>query len=276
MNRDDIPAGMRLTETAGWNQERADWEMVLETAGKQTSLVTVHNGRVIGTTAALTYGDRCAWIGLVLVDPEFRRIGVATRMLREITGRVEFCEHIRLDATPAGRPVYEKEGFVPDWGLERLVCPSLPSVEAPSRDVEVAEESDLDAIVGLDREVFGHDRSAVLRRLWQRSRATAWKIDGEGGLRGFCLGRPGARYHQIGPVVAASQGEAIQLIRGALQDLQCRPVVLDVPDRHRDLKRWLANRGFAADRSLTRMTWGDASGEEEVDRYFAVAGPELG
>jgi creatinine amidohydrolase/Fe(II)-dependent formamide hydrolase-like protein len=276
MTRHDIPAGMHLKEAAGWNQERADWEMILDAAGADHCIVTAHGGRAVGTTTVLTYEDNCAWIGMVLVEPEFRRMGIATRMLREIMHRVESCERVRLDATPAGRTVYGREGFAVDWDLERLTCRCLPAVSHPDLEVTPLTEPDIAEVAELDREVFGYDRRPVLNRLQERSAACAWKLEGDGPLRGFCLGRPGTRFHQIGPVVAPSPEEAIALIRAAMQDLRGRAVVLDVPHARTRLTEWLSDLGFVPQRTLTRMTRGHSHETSAPARYFAIAGPELG
>jgi len=57
----------------------------------------------------------------MLVHPEHRRIGIATRLmsraLEYLQQRQVGC--IRLDATPVGRPVYEKLGFISEWQLQR-------------------------------------------------------------------------------------------------------------------------------------------------------------
>jgi creatinine amidohydrolase/Fe(II)-dependent formamide hydrolase-like protein/GNAT superfamily N-acetyltransferase len=275
MRRGDIDAGMRLKEIAGWNQQRADWEMILDAGRTQDNLVTVRAGRVVGTTTALPCGRNCAWIGMVLVDPEFRRLGIATRMLRQILQQVN-CETVRLDATPAGRAVYRREGFAADWDLERLTCRCLPFVEARDERLAPANESDMTDIVEPDREVFGYDRGPILARLRERSEECAWKIEQGNRLRGFCLGRPGTRFHQIGPVIAHSVEDAIALIRAAMQGLRGRPVVLDVPHARTEMTRWLSNLGFVAQRTLTRMTYGDRIENSPPRRYFAIAGPELG
>ena len=276
MRHADIPAGMRLKKIAGWNQEQADWEMILGAAGPEDCIVTVRGGRVVGTTTALSYGRGCTWIGMVLVDPEFRRLGIATRMLGRIMHRVGSCEAVRLDATPAGRAVYRREGFAADWDLERLTCRCLPAVDAPDEKITSITEPDIAEVVELDREVFGYDRVPVLRQLRERSEDCAWKIERGGRVHGFCLGRPGTGYHQLGPVVAPTSEEAITLIQAAMQGLRGRSVVLDVPHARTGLTEWLSDQGFIAQRTLTRMTLGGQLETSPHPHYFAIAGPELG
>ena len=69
MTKEDIPAGMRLKESAGWNQTAADWSRFLE-ASPEGCFVAEIDGRVCGTAATISFEKRFAWVGMVLVDPE--------------------------------------------------------------------------------------------------------------------------------------------------------------------------------------------------------------
>lgn len=108
MTKLDIPSGMRLKEIAGWNQTVQDWERFL-TASPGGCFVAEFDGKVCGTATTISYEERFAWVGMVLVDPEFRGRGVGTKLL------VRAIEHldagkistIKLDATPLGKPLYE-------------------------------------------------------------------------------------------------------------------------------------------------------------------------
>ena len=79
----DVPLGMRLKDIAGWNQTEADWRMLLD-AG--VGFVALVNGVPVGTVTVVTYAGRTStrfsWIGMLLVDPAYRRRGVGTTLLQ--------------------------------------------------------------------------------------------------------------------------------------------------------------------------------------------------
>jgi GNAT superfamily N-acetyltransferase len=112
MTPDDIPAGMRLKEISGWNQTRGDWERFL-TASPQGCFVADISEGVRGTATTISYEGRFAWIGMVLVDPEWRGKGIGTKLLRKAIEHLDGCGllSIKLDATPQGKPLYEKLGL---------------------------------------------------------------------------------------------------------------------------------------------------------------------
>src|SRR5215813_5812717 len=77
----DIPAAMKLKEAAGWNQTENDWLRLLMLEPKGC-FGAVKDGRLVGSTTTTTYESDLAWIGMVLVEPESRRLGIATILMK--------------------------------------------------------------------------------------------------------------------------------------------------------------------------------------------------
>ena len=126
MTEADIPAGMRLKELAGWNQTASDWERFL-CASPAGCFVAESGGRVCGTATTIIYEGRFAWIGMVLVDPEYRGRGIGTRLLGQAIEHLDAVgvPTLKLDATPQGRPIYAKLGFVSEYEVERWALDPL-------------------------------------------------------------------------------------------------------------------------------------------------------
>ena len=81
------------------------------------------DGKIVGTAATLSYENRFAWIGMVLVDPDYRNRGIGTSLLQRT---IEYLDAagiptLKLDATPAGKPLYEKLGFVSEYEIDRWI-----------------------------------------------------------------------------------------------------------------------------------------------------------
>ena len=103
MEWSDIPAGLSLCRSAGWNQLSRDWEIFL-TLNPQGNKVCVNgDGKVVGSVATIRYGQDLAWIGMVLVDPIHRQQGIGRRLLEEAGQILKDENCVKLDATPAGR-----------------------------------------------------------------------------------------------------------------------------------------------------------------------------
>src|SRR5438067_11925052 len=80
MKPDDVRHGMRLSTAEGWNQTEKDWELLIENPDN-ICLLAEANGKVIGTSTAINYANEETWIGMVLVDKEYRGLGVSKAML---------------------------------------------------------------------------------------------------------------------------------------------------------------------------------------------------
>lgn len=268
-----------LVREAGWNQTAADWRIFLDFG----SVYAVRNsaGRVVATAATLPYGGRFAWISMVLVASEYRRQGLARRLLSRCVDDLKSAGLVPvLDATPAGRSVYLNLGFVDCWSYQRLACRAFNhACVAPAAPegtmIRPIADADWPALARYDAAAFGADRSAVLGRL--RGRAAAAELVAYHGDRisGFLLGRDGRSATQLGPLVADDDETALALLCQALRDINGL-IYTDLADAKPRVGAWLAQCGFVAQRPLTRMIHGSSERFDDPARTFAMAGPELG
>src|SRR5687768_5699322 len=100
MERSDIASAMKLSTAEGWNQTENDWKLFIENPGNTCMLAECGN-KVIGTTTAINYSNQVAWIGMVLVDKDYRGQGVSKSLLTTIFEKLESFKSVKLDATPA-------------------------------------------------------------------------------------------------------------------------------------------------------------------------------
>jgi hypothetical protein len=231
--------------------------------------LSLADGTLAASTLVLPYGD-FAWISMVLVLPEHRRKGYASRLLRTAIGRLEARRLTPiLDATPAGRTVYSQEGFADRWGFRRFFVRERKAVRVEG-EARPIRDSDWNEILELDRAAFGASRESLLRGLWMRLGRAAFVIPG----RGFVLGRDGREASQIGPLVCGDLDGARALLTHALNAVE-GPLYVDLAD-HAPLQSLLEGSGFAFQRPYTRMVRGarPAPGNERLS--FLVAGPEYG
>lgn len=271
LGADDIDAGMRLCALAGWNQLPDDWRMFIELQ-PDGCFAAVRQGRVIGTATVLAFPG-CAWIGMVLVDPGLRRMGIGTGLMQAAMASLPADAVLGLDATAAGRPVYQRLGFTDRQELRRLILRPRAAAAAPSPGVRAMREDDLTAVVALDAQAFGSARGALLRWLHRHHPSLAWVATGaDGTVRGCLLGRPGAAFMQLGPVVAPDSSTAQALVASAIGAGHAEPMGLDAVDDPAWCA-WLGSLGFVEERRFTRMLRGARPGGAGL---WAIAGPELG
>lgn len=273
----DIPAGLSLCRAARWNQTGHDWAHFL-TSAPQGALAASYDRRVIGTVATLPYGS-FAWISMVLVDPDVRGAGIGTMLLQRGLQLIPEGVTARLDATPAGEPIYRKMGFAGEYGISRWFCdrgPGTPRAFAGPL-ARPLENTDWDAVLEMDVHAFGESRATLLKKLAVRAPEYAWAVDGDGGrLRGYMFGRHGHVREHLGPIVATDDAAARTLVETCLSATGDRAVLIDVPDARRAFRDTLAAAGFAVERPFLRMYRGTLTAPGDPSLIYAIAGPELG
>lgn len=276
MGSDDIPAGLRLCRLARWNQTARDWELFLA-LNPGGCRVAVRDGRVIGTVATVRYEDRFSWIGMVLVDPDERGQGIGSRLMSEAIECLSGMPSIRLDATPAGHPVYLRLGFIDEYRLSRMEATinegATPGDCSPARRMR---RVDLPLIAGYDREVFGADRRKILEWMLEGAPEYAWVIEEQGKLTGFSFGRHGHNFEHLGPVVARDRHAARMLVSACLDQAAGKRIILDAPRHDTEWIAWLQSAGFTEQRPFIRMFYRGNPFPGRPENLFAILGPEFG
>jgi GNAT superfamily N-acetyltransferase len=280
MTETDIAAGMRLKELAGWNQMEVDWKRFLG-ASRDGCFVMEADGAVRGTAATIVYSGRFAWVGMVLVDPEYRGRGIGTKVLERCIEHLDAMQVpcIKLDATPLGKPIYEKLGFATEYELERWVLKKTPGQERSAGQLGPAEEMPpplLEFLMKADREVFGADRSELLRSMHKEEVRFTDGVWNAGGMEGYALGRHGSFADHLGPWVAKDATTAERLLDRFLEQSVRQSVVIDCAQANPFAKGLLQARGFEFARPLTRMVRGENKFPGRPDLVCAIVGPEFG
>jgi len=272
MTARDIPAGMRLKELAGWNQTQGDWERFLS-ASPQGCFVAEAEGKVVGSAATISFEGRFAWIGMVLVDPVTRGQGIGTKLLVKAIEYLDACgiPSMKLDATPQGKPIYEKLGFVTEYEIERWQLQRAPAPEASIVAASVTQE-----MLDQDREIFGADRSALLRSIAIEHPAFVLQTLSQGRLTGYSFGRRGELADHLGPWVALDESSARRLLDEFLRRSRRERVFVDGMNDSPWAMKLLRERGFQFSRSLTRMYRGGNDFPGRPELQGAILGPEFG
>ena len=280
MTKLDIPSGMRLKEIAGWNQTVQDWGRFLA-ASPGGCFVAELDGKVCGTATTISYEERFAWVGMVLVDPEFRGRGLGATLLARAIEHLDASKvsTIKLDATPLGKPLYEKLGFMSEYEIERwtLRTSSASSTKTHrSRPPGLLSPDSLDSIFELDRDIFGADRSSLLESLHQEVPDFTFAIRNADIVEGYGFGRRGCYADHLGPWMATDAQVARQLLEAFLESCGRDTVVVDCLRSNTMARSLLQSFGFTYSRPLTRMYRGANLHPGRVERLCAILGPEFG
>jgi GNAT superfamily N-acetyltransferase len=277
LTADHLDGALALSTLMGWNQRLEDWRRLIGLA-PSGSFVARDRGRVVGTAIGIDY-VHCGWIAMMLVAPEYRGRGLGARLLEASMAAIPRQLPIRLDATPLGRPLYERHGFALETGLTRYVRPAVGPAPTLANEVAQLPRRDLQEVADIDAAIFGGIRSRLLQHIHSAGPEYAWRAGGT--PIQYCLGRTGRLFDQVGPIVANTAQTAIALAEAALRNAAGHAVVVDAYDEHEEFTAWLGASGFEAQRPLYRMRRPGARRPETpaaavAQTEFAILGPEFG
>jgi ribosomal protein S18 acetylase RimI-like enzyme len=262
---DDLQGAMELSRLAGWNQTIDDWQMLLRLEPEGCFAIELDN-RIVATTTLLCYGTKLAWIGMVLTRPEYRRRGLARRLMEAALGRAAALkiESVKLDATSDGRPLYEKLGFKTEQIIERWFRDA--TAENASGTTTVLSTTPLPLEIDID--AFGADRSILFQELATRNRPHASND-------AFCFSRNGSRCNYLGPCVAKDPAFARGVIEETLKGSPPSSWYWDLLNTNKKALGLAAVLGFVPQRRLERMSIGHRLTKND-QMVYAIAGFELG
>ena len=223
---------------------------------------------LIATAALLPYTSGNAWISMVLVTANWRRRGLATKLVDACLGLATKQGLTPwLDATPAGATVYGPLGFAPTLELRRLRLENSMSTkaEAPPSLVPCS----IERFTAQDRLAMGFDRGTLLMELSGRSGSRLLSSNDA-----LALVRDGRKARHIGPLFADRPDQALAVVNEIVWS-ETGPLLIDAVSEQDEFLKGLTNSGWRIERPFQRMRFGHAAAQL-AKLPFAVAGPEYG
>ena len=264
----DLTACADLSEDRGWPREEHKWRLLL-TAGKGYGIDDPAGG-LVAACVITEYGPRerpeLGAVGMVLVAERHSRQGVGRRLMRHIVSAAGTTP-LTLYATPYGRPLYEELGFKTTGRSEMLSGLFTAGGPEPRVATRAATAEDLGAILRLDEEVFGTDRTPLITRLPAFSDQLRVAVN-DGRIVGYAAAWPNMDTHVVGPLIADDTETAKSLI-ASLAARTDRPLRTDVDVRHEQLRAWAKERGLAPVAMNTVMAYGSPESPGDWTRRFA-------
>jgi GNAT superfamily N-acetyltransferase len=168
-------------------------------------------------------------IGSVMVRPDYQRSGLGRIIMEHAVEwlRLQSARRIFLDATPAGRPLYRRLGFVDltsSWytraPLATIDRTSLRMAASTVGRVVAADVEELPRLAALDRNAYGGDRLGLLAALTRQANHNLLIAEAaDGAPLGYIMTRPSdlkLEGLRVGPLVAHDDETAAALLAAAL------------------------------------------------------------
>ncbi|CAH1679670.1 GNAT family N-acetyltransferase [Hyphomicrobiales bacterium] len=244
-----------LSVSVGWPHRETDWQMLL---GLGQGLAAVDEiGRVVGTVMWLRYAPDFAMICMLITLPRLQEQG-AGRWLMEKAHEANTGAVFGLNATREAKRLYRSLGYGYEQKILRCQGEAAPAAQPAKVEglVRHLAAGDHDSLLRLDRAATSHDRSVAFQALLPVSRGQVLVRNDE--IVAFALCRPFGRGHVIGPVVAATEDDAIAVSRPHVEAHAGRFLRADTPASNTAFTNFLVSNGMQIHDSATSMGLGRA------------------
>jgi len=264
-----VDSAWALSTQAGWEQTREDWRRLARLTGGGVWVWT-DEGEVRASFSLVGYGSSLAWIGMILVDREYRGRGLGRESFAAAldAANARSFDALGLDATDQGAPIYRKFGFAEVCPITRWRGNPRPTKPTNAQKVILDQ-----GIAEWDREVCGLDRSALLADL-AASGAQFLSVEGGNGRRAYGVLRPSRTAWFLGPVAASTPADFHDIVRGASEHCGGGELICDV--LHEAASPCLIEAGLSPQRHLSRMVWPQARSVLCGPSVWCGAGFEIG
>src|SRR3954468_15868255 len=195
----DLDPVAALVAAVGWPHRRADITALIKLGHGR--LARAGDGRTLGAGLWWPFGDTAARLGLVVVSPDSQGLGIGRQLMERLLADAA-PRSVMLLATSAGRPLYERLGFV-EVGAVCQHQGEYSGGQHPNPRIRAATSEDRSAVLCLDAAAFGVPRPAVLDHLLAVGRA--FLLIERGRVVGYAIERTFGRGSVVGPVVAATE-----------------------------------------------------------------------
>ena len=254
----DLSALWALSSQANWNQTREDWKYFID---NEQVITVIQNNKIVGSGSLITYSNKLAWIGMVITDLNYRRLGIASKIINYFVENYPQL-NIYLDASSDGTKVYEKLNFVASSTVIKRFSLTTKLQAKLNPMVSKVESEDLPIILKKYDQAFRLDFLQKYFKSWNKF-----------GNQAVASGRTGRLKNQFGPLYA----DNLESAWGLLLDFanQNMGMIIDVPAQHKEFIARLEESGFCFEREFIRMGYKTNKTIDNLTNCYAIAGPEF-
>jgi len=278
LERSDLDFAVHLTFKEGWNYTSLEIGRLLE-LDPEGSFV-YEDGERLGFITSVNYG-RTGVIGHLIVSSKGRGRGIGHLLIEAAIGHMEDAgvDSVLVYSTHDGKRIYEKYGFI---ARDDMLCVHIRlqrnHQSGLSPTCPLITDRDLDQVVSIDREVFGDDRTRIIRTLYKDSPRGAFKLERDGRIEGYIFGRPDHIGHDLGPWACLNgvEGDAQSLFDTAMTSFGEGIVYMGTFHRNAAAVRILKQMEWDNSWTIPLMMRGESRYTGDINKVFGIAAFELG
>ncbi len=240
----DVLSLVELSTSVGWDYDEYEVRTVMASGKIYGHKNTV--GKIVSSAAIIPYDTNLASIGMVIVNEDYRGLGLGKKATQKCIDSVSQNTSIMLISTEDGKPLYERLGFSTVDSVHKYLSDNyIPTnlFNHPQITLERYKEEEIHKIIELDSAAFGDKRGELLLNRINQSKQCLVVKNQNGKIIGFGLSILGPENLLIGPIVAPNSQTAALIIDGLVINHQGK-IRIDVPSSNDELMLFLEKSGF--------------------------------
>ena len=275
----DIDYVSESVSREGWGHTRRDVERCwnLEPNG---CFIAESENEPVGHVFSVVYG-KIGWIGLLIVDPEKRGLGIGAALMEAAISYLEEngARAIKLEAVEKAAPLYRRLGFVDEFDSLRF-CGMPGHKDQPHRKgtVSLLCEDHILEIAEFDAQHFGANRLPVLKSLHSDFSQYCFAAKENQRIEGYIMARKTLDGLWIGPWVC-NDSQVAQLLYSTLFESMRKEagyLRLGFPALNMNARKLVEELRFQLVGKSIHMIRGDRENRGDVTRIYGIGGPEKG
>lgn len=275
----DVAFAYKMTVAEQWNDRTSDIRRMFDYEPNGCFVAEVSNFAV-GHVFTVNYG-KLGWIGLLIVEAEFRRKGIATLLMEKAVNYLLRCgvETIKLEAVPEISKLYRKLGFIDEFDSLRFMGTRRKVISQPDDSTNLMKRERIAEIATFDAEYFGADRTKVLTNLYTENPRLCFTSHKGSDICGYIMCRKAKSGYKLGPLVCNPENPetASELLQRCMLRIGSdERIYVGVPATNKKAVELFQGLGFEQYSKSIRMYLGRNLETEDVNGIFAIGGPMKG
>ncbi|TFB24081.1 N-acetyltransferase [Filobacillus milosensis] len=272
----DVPGLIDLSASVGWDYDEYEIGTIMSSGkifGHKNS-----EGEIVSSAAIVPYDTSLASIGMVIVNGEYRGLGLGKEATQTCINSVSSDISIMLIATEDGKHLYEKMGFITVDQVHKFMCDNYTANKHLTNrgvNIENINEREINKIINLDKTAFGDKRHNFLKHRINQSEQCLVVKDNKGNIIGFGISILGPINLIIGPIVAPDTQTAA-LILDRLAFGHQGKLRIDVPSGNETFMLSLVQSGFTKVSNPPIMMLNSTKMPTRNNKLFGIAAQIFG
>jgi GNAT superfamily N-acetyltransferase len=270
MSEEDLQNVLDWAEEENWNPGIYD-HISFHKADPNGFFIGELFGRPIGCISAVRYSETYGFIGMFIVEENFRKQWFGAYLARTALAYLG-SRNTGLDGLPERIDSYKSIGFSPAYKILRFEGNGKGNVTKDISDISEVPFLDL---LKYDTKMFSSERADFLRSWISQPESSAFCIYTDNKIRGYGMIRKCRSGFKIGPLFADTEETADKLFVALSSCAPNEPIYIDIPEVNK-LALLLAKRQKMQVISETIRMYSKKQPDFPVKNVYGITSVELG